>query len=92
MKTSSLNAYVRFSIILMELNALKALFMSFQMIQDFRLTRELSCMTIAGTDFVVRNIRRFPGFKNFPGNSNIKIVERPDKHEIFWTINFDAAT
>lgn len=49
----------------MELNALKAWFMSFQMIQDFRLARELSCMTIAGTDLVVRNIRRFPGLKNF---------------------------
>lgn len=52
MKTYSLNAYVRFSIILMELKALKAL--SFQMIQDFRLARELLCMTNAGTDLAVQ--------------------------------------
>lgn len=43
MKTYSLNAYVRFSIILMELNALKALC-------HFKLL----CMTNAGTDLAVQ--------------------------------------
>lgn len=50
MKTYSLNAYVRF------FDGVECFegFVSFQMIQDFRLARELLCMTNAGTDLAVQ--------------------------------------
>lgn len=58
------------------------------MIQDFRLAREPLCMTNAGTDLAVQ----------IPDVSlDLKILlaiqnRLKDKHEIFWTTNFDAAT
>lgn len=53
MKTYSLNAYVRFFYNFDGVECFEG-FVSFQMIQDFRLARELLCMTNAGTDLAVQ--------------------------------------